>query len=117
MLAHADWQEEEGKPEAATRSYSVSSEGHAADKAALQGFAKTRDAASSPAQPSKVLALPCPALILRHFASFMHDAQFPPLRASLQFGHMLKLCTSGNFRLTWCQLRNSIALAFKSSSA
>ena len=60
MLAHADWQEEEGKPEAVTRSYSVSSEGHAADKAALQGFAKTRDAASSPAQPSKVLALPCP---------------------------------------------------------
>ncbi|KAL3159508.1 hypothetical protein ABBQ38_009926 [Trebouxia sp. C0009 RCD-2024] len=30
----------------------MSSEGHAADKAALQGFAKTRDAASSPAQPA-----------------------------------------------------------------
>lgn len=66
MLAHAGWQEEEAKPEAATHTYSMSSEGHAADKAALQGFAKTRDAASSPAQPaltqqpSKVLKLALP---------------------------------------------------------
>ena len=30
----------------------MSSEGHAADKAALQGFVKTRDAASSPARPA-----------------------------------------------------------------
>lgn len=30
----------------------MSSEGHAADKAALQGFAKIRDAASSPVRPA-----------------------------------------------------------------
>lgn len=32
----------------------MSSDGHAADKAALQGFANTRDAASSPARPAPV---------------------------------------------------------------
>lgn len=37
--------------EGAVRTFSTSSEGHAADKAVLQGFAKTRDAASSPAKP------------------------------------------------------------------
>lgn len=34
-----------------SRAYSGYSDGHAADNAALQGFAKTRDAASSPARP------------------------------------------------------------------
>ena len=34
-----------------SRAYSNASEGHAADKAALQGFAKTRDVASSPLKP------------------------------------------------------------------
>lgn len=48
-----DGQGEEGvKQEPAARTYSMSSEGHAADKAALQGFAKTRDAASSPVRPA-----------------------------------------------------------------
>ena len=40
------------RPEQAARPYSMSSEGHAADKAALQGFAKTKDTASSPARPT-----------------------------------------------------------------
>lgn len=44
--------EEDAKQETPARTYSMSSEGHAADKAALQGFAKTRDAASSPARPA-----------------------------------------------------------------
>lgn len=43
---------EDAKQESAARTYSMSSEGHAADKAALQGFGKTRDAASSPARPA-----------------------------------------------------------------
>lgn len=48
-----DAQGEEGvKQEEAARTYSMSSEGHAADKAALQGFAKTRDTASSPVRPA-----------------------------------------------------------------
>lgn len=35
-----------------SRAYSNASEGHAADKAALQGFAKTRDVANSPLKPA-----------------------------------------------------------------
>ena len=55
------------KHELAARSYSMS-EGHAADKAALQGFANTMDAASSPARPAPTQQPPKVSLtLLRRF--------------------------------------------------